>query len=94
MPEPVAFGKCHVLDNDPGHAARACRIFGVNSAITSVGEHFDVLIVGAGILGISGAWQLCHQRPGSSFVVLEAEGSFGGTWLTHRFPGIRSDSDL
>ena len=62
--------------------------------MTSVGEHFDVLIVGAGISGLSGAWHLRHQRPGSSFVVLEAEGSFGGTWLTHRFPGIRSDSDL
>ena len=57
-------------------------------------EHFDVLIVGAGISGISGAWHLRHQRPGTSFVVLEAEGSYGGTWLTHRFPGIRSDSDL
>jgi cation diffusion facilitator CzcD-associated flavoprotein CzcO len=62
--------------------------------MTSNAEHFDVLIVGAGISGISGAWHLRHQRPGSSFVVLEAEGSFGGTWLTHRFPGIRSDSDL
>ena len=62
--------------------------------MTRAGEHFDVLIVGAGISGISGAWQLRHQRPGTSFVVLEAEGSFGGTWLTRRFPGIRSDSDL
>ena len=26
--------------------------------------------------------------------MLEAQESFGGTWLTHRFPGIRSDSDL
>ena len=29
-----------------------------------------------------------------SFVVLEALESFGGTWHTHRYPGIRSDSDL
>ena len=57
-------------------------------------EHFDVLIVGAGISGIGGAWHLRDQRPGTSFVVLEAEGSYGGTWLTHTFPGIRSDSDL
>jgi cation diffusion facilitator CzcD-associated flavoprotein CzcO len=27
-------------------------------------------------------------------VVLEALEDFGGTWRTHRFPGIRSDSDL
>ncbi len=57
-------------------------------------EHFDVLIVGAGISGIGGAYHLTHQCPGTTFVVLEAQDSFGGTWLTHRYPGIRSDSDL
>jgi cation diffusion facilitator CzcD-associated flavoprotein CzcO len=57
-------------------------------------EHFDVLIVGAGISGVGGAWHLTHQRPGTSFVVLESKESFGGTWLTHTYPGIRSDSDL
>src|SRR5580698_3295803 len=57
-------------------------------------EHFDVLIVGAGISGVGGAYHLTHQRPGTSFVVLETQESFGGTWLTHRYPGIRSDSDL
>lgn len=57
-------------------------------------EHFDVLIVGAGISGIGGAYHLTHQCPGTSFVVLEAKESFGGTWITHKYPGIRSDSDL
>src|SRR5512144_1669410 len=57
-------------------------------------EHFDVLIVGAGISGVGGAYHLTHQRPGTTFVVLEALDSFGGTWWTHRYPGIRSDSDL
>src|SRR5215470_3580497 len=57
-------------------------------------EHVDVLIVGAGISGIGGAYHLTRRCPGTSFVVLEALHSFGGTWLTHRFPGIRSDSDL
>ncbi|HUM14958.1 MAG TPA: NAD(P)/FAD-dependent oxidoreductase [Candidatus Nitrosotalea sp.] len=57
-------------------------------------EHFDVLIVGAGISGVGAAYHLTTQCPGTSFVVLEAQASFGGTWLTHRFPGIRSDSDL
>jgi cation diffusion facilitator CzcD-associated flavoprotein CzcO len=57
-------------------------------------EHFDVVIVGAGISGVGGAYHLTTQCPGTSFVVLEAQESFGGTWLTHRFPGIRSDSDL
>jgi cation diffusion facilitator CzcD-associated flavoprotein CzcO len=57
-------------------------------------EHFDVLIVGAGISGVGGAYHLTKQCPGTSFVVLETQESFGGTWLTHRYPGIRSDSDL
>jgi cation diffusion facilitator CzcD-associated flavoprotein CzcO len=57
-------------------------------------EHFDVLIVGAGISGVGGAYHLAKQRPGTSFVVLEGLDSFGGTWWTHRYPGIRSDSDL
>jgi cation diffusion facilitator CzcD-associated flavoprotein CzcO len=57
-------------------------------------EHFDVVIAGAGISGVGGAWHLTKQCPGTSFVVLEAQASFGGTWITHRFPGIRSDSDL
>jgi len=57
-------------------------------------EHFDVLIVGAGISGIAGAYHLRHQCPDISFVVLESKDTFGGTWVTHRYPGIRSDSDL
>ena len=57
-------------------------------------QHFDVLIVGAGISGIGGAYHLTQQCPGKTFVVLESQESFGGTWLTHRYPGIRSDSDL
>ncbi|MBS7792787.1 NAD(P)/FAD-dependent oxidoreductase [Roseococcus sp. SDR] len=57
-------------------------------------EHFDVLIVGAGISGVGGAYHLTTQRPGTSFVVLESQAGFGGTWRTHKYPGIRSDSDL
>jgi cation diffusion facilitator CzcD-associated flavoprotein CzcO len=57
-------------------------------------EHFDVLVVGAGISGIGAAWHLTNQMPGTSFAVLESQGSYGGTWLSHNFPGIRSDSDL
>ncbi|WP_315834918.1 NAD(P)/FAD-dependent oxidoreductase [Bradyrhizobium prioriisuperbiae] len=57
-------------------------------------QHIDVVIVGAGISGIGGAYHLTQQCPGTSFVVFETQESFGGTWLTHRYPGIRSDSDL
>jgi cation diffusion facilitator CzcD-associated flavoprotein CzcO len=57
-------------------------------------EAFDVLIVGAGISGIGAAYHLQQQCPGKSYVVLESQDDFGGTWRTHRYPGIRSDSDL
>ncbi|HLY80491.1 MAG TPA: NAD(P)/FAD-dependent oxidoreductase [Caulobacteraceae bacterium] len=63
-------------------------------ATTTGAQHFDVLIVGAGISGIGGAYHLTQQRPDRSFVVLDALDSFGGTWRTHQYPGIRSDSDL
>ncbi|MEP3246170.1 MAG: NAD(P)/FAD-dependent oxidoreductase [Sneathiella sp.] len=57
-------------------------------------EHFDVLIVGAGISGIDAAYHLQTDCPEKSFVMLDTQESFGGTWNTHKYPGIRSDSDL
>ncbi len=57
-------------------------------------EHIDVLIIGAGISGINAAYHLSTQLPDRSFVVLDALESFGGTWLTHTFPGVRSDTEL
>lgn len=57
-------------------------------------EHFDVIIAGAGISGIGSAYHLHDQCPGKSYLVLEEMESFGGTWLTHTYPGVRSDSDL
>ena len=57
-------------------------------------EHFDVLIVGAGISGVGSAYHLTKQMPGTTFVALEEQETFGGTWWTHKYPGIRSDSDL
>ena len=67
---------------------------GLRRADEAETQHFDVLIVGAGISGIGSAYHLKTQCPDRSYVVLEAQDSFGGTWLSHRFPGIRSDSDL
>lgn len=57
-------------------------------------EHFDVLVVGAGISGIDAGHHLTRRMPGTRFAILEMAEGLGGTWLTHRFPGIRSDSDL
>ena len=57
-------------------------------------EHFDVLIVGAGLSGIGAAYHLQHKCPGKSFVILEGRDCIGGTWDLFRYPGIRSDSDM
>ncbi len=56
--------------------------------------YVDVLIVGAGISGIDAAYHLQTFLPDKTFTLLETLESFGGTWLTHKYPGIRSDSDL
>ena len=57
-------------------------------------EHFDVLLVGAGISGIGAAWHLQKQSPSRSYVILESRDAVGGTWDLFRYPGIRSDSDM
>jgi cation diffusion facilitator CzcD-associated flavoprotein CzcO len=57
-------------------------------------EHLDVLIVGAGLSGIGAACHLRDHCPGTSFALLEARESSGGTWDLFRYPGVRSDSDM
>lgn len=55
---------------------------------------FDVIIVGAGISGISAAAHLEQHCPGKRYLILEAREAIGGTWDLFRYPGIRSDSDM
>ena len=57
-------------------------------------DHFDVLIVGAGLSGIGAAWRLGRELPGSTYAILEARDAIGGTWDLFRYPGVRSDSDM
>jgi cation diffusion facilitator CzcD-associated flavoprotein CzcO len=57
-------------------------------------EHFDVLIVGAGLSGIGAAHHLQDECPGRTYAILEAREASGGTWDLFRYPGIRSDSDM
>ncbi|MEL7547653.1 MAG: NAD(P)/FAD-dependent oxidoreductase [Pseudomonadota bacterium] len=61
---------------------------------TNTARHVDVLIVGAGISGVGAAHYLQENCPEKSFLLLENQPSHGGTWRTHTYPGIRSDSDL
>ena len=57
-------------------------------------EHFDVLIVGAGLSGIGAAVHLKRRCPGKTFAIVEARDAIGGTWDLFRYPGVRSDSDM
>jgi monooxygenase len=57
-------------------------------------DHFDVLIVGAGLSGIAAGYHLQHKCPGKTYAILEGRDCIGGTWDLFRYPGIRSDSDM
>ncbi|TIX49562.1 flavin-containing monooxygenase [Alteraurantiacibacter aquimixticola] len=57
-------------------------------------DHLDVLIVGAGISGISMAAHLKMMCPTRSFAIIERRAQIGGTWDLFRYPGVRSDSDM
>jgi len=57
-------------------------------------EHFDVVVVGAGLSGIGAGYHLKVRCPGRSYVIFEARERIGGTWDLFRYPGVRSDSDM
>src|SRR5256885_8039748 len=57
-------------------------------------EHFDVIIVGAGLSGIGAGYHLQTACANKTYAILEGRGAIGGTWDLFRYPGIRSDSDM
>ena len=57
-------------------------------------EHFDMIVVGAGISGIGAGVHLKKHCPDRSYMILEGRPGIGGTWDLFRYPGIRSDSDM
>lgn len=57
-------------------------------------EHFDVLVVGAGLSGIGAGYRLQTECPQKTYAILEGRSDLGGTWDLFRFPGVRSDSDM
>ena len=58
------------------------------------GNHFDVLIVGAGLSGIGAAYHLQTRCPNKTYAILESRDCIGGTWDLFTYPGVRSDSDM
>lgn len=61
---------------------------------TDATEHFDVVIIGAGISGIGAAHHIAARNPGVDYVILERRDRIGGTWDLFRYPGVRSDSSI
>lgn len=57
-------------------------------------EHFDVVIIGAGLSGIGAGYRLQTRCSRKRYVILEARSEIGGTWDLFRYPGVRSDSDM
>jgi cation diffusion facilitator CzcD-associated flavoprotein CzcO len=57
-------------------------------------EHFDVIVVGAGLSGIGAGYHLQANSPKKTYAILEGRDAIGGTWDIFRYPGIRSDSDM
>ena len=57
-------------------------------------EHFDVLIIGAGLSGIGTACHVLTEFPRKTIGLLERRERLGGTWDLFRYPGVRSDSDM
>ncbi len=54
----------------------------------------EILVIGAGISGISLAGWLNLKAPNRKYMILEARDNIGGTWDLFRYPGIRSDSEM
>jgi 4-hydroxyacetophenone monooxygenase len=53
-------------------------------------QEFEVLVIGAGMLGLNSAAQLQHA--GIRYTVVEKNPDVGGTWFENRYPGARVDT--
>ena len=53
-------------------------------------QHYDIIIVGVGISGISAAYHVQRYQAGKTFRIFERRAKLGGTWDLFNYPGIRS----
>ncbi|NHN57165.1 NAD(P)/FAD-dependent oxidoreductase [Calidifontibacter sp. DB0510] len=57
-------------------------------------DHYDVIVVGAGLSGIDAGYRLQTMCPDKDYAILESRAEIGGTWNLFTYPGVRSDSDM
>ena len=57
-------------------------------------KKIDVIIIGAGIAGITTAYYLQENFPNISYKIIESRNDVGGTWDQMKFPGVRADNDM
>lgn len=53
-------------------------------------QQFEVLVIGAGMLGLNAAIHLKHA--GIQYTVVDKNPQIGGTWFENRYPGARVDT--
>lgn len=74
--------------------AQYCTQTMTNDESLSMQNHYDVLIIGAGLSGVGTACRLAEEMPEAKVGLIERRKAIGGTWDLFRYPGIRSDSDM
>ena len=57
-------------------------------------DKIDVIIIGAGIAGITTAYYLQKNFPDIKYKIIDSRSAVGGTWDQMRFPGVRADNDM
>lgn len=61
--------------------------------MTALKEHYDVIVVGAGIQGLCAAHTFLSIDPSLSLLIIDNKSSVGGTWAKERvYPGLRANN--
>ena len=63
------------------------------SAMATPSEHFDVIIVGAGVHGLCAAHTFLSIDPSLSLLILDDKSTIGGVWAEEQlYPGLRANN--